>query len=249
MISRQLFEPLSGTYTYLIGCEETRHAVLFDPVLPAWERDLEVLRALGFKLAYTLETHIHADHVTSALRLKSEVGSAIALPACDGLACADVAIEDGKPFKVGSLRFSPLHTPGHTDGHFSYLLGDRVFTGDALLIDGCGRADFQNGDAATLYRSIHEKLFTLPDDTLVYPAHDYQGRHVSSIGQEKSRNPRLGKERSLADFVQLMAELKLPYPKFIDHAVPGNRQCGVCPETLPEELQRYCQQMTESPQG
>ena len=249
MISRQLVEPLSSTLTYLIGCEETRRAVLIDPVLPAWERDLAVIHALGLKLAYTLETHIHADHITSALRLKREAGSEIALPAIEGLACADVEIEEGKPFEVGSLRFYPLHTPGHTSGHFSYLLGDRVFTGDALLIDGCGRTDFQNGDAATLYRSVHEKLFTLSDGTLVYPAHDYQGRHVSSIGQEKSRNPRLGKERCLADFVQLMAELKLPYPKFIDHAVPGNRRCGVCPEYLPEELQQYCEQMTESPQG
>ncbi|MBA2547771.1 MAG: MBL fold metallo-hydrolase [Burkholderiaceae bacterium] len=249
MIIRQLFEPLSSTYSYLIACEETRLAVLIDPVLPSWERDLSVARSLDVKLAYTLETHIHADHVTSALRLKGEVGSKIAAPAIDRLPCADVGIEEGKPFAVGSLTFTPLHTPGHTDGHFSYALGDRVFTGDALLIDGCGRTDFQNGDAATLYRSVREKLFTLPADTLVFPAHDYQGRHVSTVAQEKQRNPRLGHERSLADFVQLMTELKLPYPKFIDYAVPANRQCGHCPQHLPGELKEYCEQMTSSPQG
>lgn len=249
MITRQLFEPLSSTYTYLIGCEHTRLAVLIDPVLPSWERDLSAIHSLGLKLAYTLETHLHADHITAALRLKREVGSKIAVPAMDGLVCADMGIEEGQPLEVGSLRFSPLHTPGHTDGHFAYVLGERVFTGDALLIDGCGRTDFQNGDAVTLYRSVHEKLFTLPEDTLVFPAHDYKGRRVSSIAQEKKRNPRLGEERGLEEFVQIMAELRLPYPKFIDYAVPGNRQCGVCPEHLPEELKEYCEQMTLSPQG
>ncbi len=249
MINRQLFEPLSSTYTYLVACEETRLAVLIDPVLPTWERDLSILNSLGLKLAYTLETHIHADHITSALRLKKEVGSKIALPAIDRLPCADVDIEEGKPFGVGSVTFTPLHTPGHTDGHFAYVLGDRVFTGDALLIDGCGRTDFQNGDAAVLYQSVREKLFTLPEDTFVFPAHDYHGRHVSTVAQERQRNPRLGQERSLADFVKIMAALELPYPKFIDHAVPGNRQCGVCPENLLAELQVYCKQMTDSPQG
>ncbi len=249
VICRQLFEPLSSTYTYLVGCEDTRLAVLIDPVLPTWERDLAAVHALGLNLAYTVETHIHADHITSALRLIREVGSQIALPAMDRLACTDVGIEEGTPFAVGNLTFSPLHTPGHTDGHFSYLLGDRVFTGDALLIDGCGRTDFQNGDASTLYRSVREKLFALADDTLVFPAHDYTGRRVSSIGQERERNPRLGKARSLEEFIQIMADLKLPYPKFIDYAIPGNRKCGVCPEHLLEDLQMYCEQMTDSPQG
>jgi glyoxylase-like metal-dependent hydrolase (beta-lactamase superfamily II) len=127
-------------------------------------------------------------------------------------------------------------------------MADRVFTGDALLIDGCGRTDFQNGDAASLYRSVHERLFPLPDETLVYPAHDYLGRRVSSIGQEKTRNPRLS-GRSLAEFVALMAALGLPYPGFIDYAVPGNRQCGMCPADLPEHLQEYCAQMSKSLQG
>lgn len=249
MIFRQLFEPLSSTYTYLLGCEHTRQAVLVDPVILTVERDLAEIERLGLRLAYTLDTHIHADHVTAARELKKRIGSRIAAPAYDRLDCSDVGIEEGRPFVVGSIHLRPLHTPGHTDGHHAYAAADRVFTGDALLIDGCGRTDFQNGDAAALYQSVHDKLFTLPEDCLVYPAHDYQGRRVSSIAQEKARNPRLGQGRSLDDFVRIMAELDLPYPKFIDYAVPGNRQCGVCPRDMPEALERYCGQMSESPQG
>lgn len=249
MIFKQLFEPLSSTYTYLIGCELTRLAVLIDSAISTWDRDLDVIRSLELTLAYTLDTHIHADHITSALTLKRETGSRIAHPALDRLPCADIGIEEGTPFEVGHLRIMPLHTPGHTDGHFAYLLDDRVFTGDALLIDGCGRTDFQNGDSRSLYRSIHDKLFALPDEYLVYPGHDYQGRSVSSIAQEKRRNPRLGGGRSLEEFVELMRSLALPHPKFIDYAVPGNRQCGVCPQTLPEELMQYCRRMGESLQG
>jgi len=249
VIFRQLFEPLSSTYTYLLGCEETAQAVLIDPVMPAWERDLAAVNALGLRLAYTLDTHIHADHITAALRLKRETGSKIANAAMDRLPCTDLGIEEGRPFEVGSLALTPLHTPGHTDSHFTFLCGGRAFTGDALLIDGCGRTDFQNGDAALLYRSVHDKLFALPDDTLVYPAHDYKERRVSTIAQERQRNPRLGGGRSLAEFVAIMQALKLPYPKFIDHAVPGNKQCGVCPEDLPEKLKEYCELMQFTPQG
>jgi len=249
MIFRQLFEPLSSTYTYLIGCEETGQALLIDPVVNSIERDLGVVREHGLTLAWTLDTHIHADHITAALHLKQQVGSRIAMPAMEQLGCADAGIVEEAPFRLGSVALQPLHTPGHTDSHFAYLLGDRVFTGDALLIDGCGRTDFQNGDARTLYESVHTKLFALADECLVYPAHDYQNRRVSSIGQEKRRNPRLGGERSLEEFERIMAELKLAYPKFIDYAVPGNRRCGVCPEGLPDELQAYCVSMTHSPQG
>ena len=249
MIFRQLFEPLSSTYTYLLGCEDTKQAVLVDPVVNSIDRDLQEIDRLGLRLACSLDTHIHADHITAALHLKQRVGSKIAAPAVDRLPCVDIGIVEGTPFQVGSLVFQPLHTPGHTDGHFAYVLGDRVFSGDALLIDGCGRTDFQNGDARTLYESVTHKLFTLPDEHLIYPAHDYQGRRVSSIAQEKQRNPRLGAGRSVDAFVQLMADLKLPYPKFIDHAVPGNRQCGVCPTELPDEMKAYCDRMTESRQG
>ncbi|MEO5572889.1 MAG: MBL fold metallo-hydrolase [Gammaproteobacteria bacterium] len=249
MIFRQLFEPISCTYTYLLGCEESGQAILIDPVMPSYERDLAVINSLGLTLAYTLDTHIHADHITAALHLKQRVGSKIANAALDKLPCTDVGIEDGKPFIVGSINITPLHTPGHTDGHFAYRLGERVFTGDALLIDACGRMDFQNGDAATLYKSIHERLFTLPEEQLVYPAHDYNERRVSTIAQERQRNPRLGNGRSLEEFIAIMDELKLPYPKFIDFAVPGNRQCGMCPQDLPDKLKEYCEKMAFSPQG
>lgn len=212
MIFRQLFEPLSSTYTYLLGCEETGQAVLIDPVIAAMDRDLEQVHSLGLTLAFSLDTHIHADHITAALELKHKVGSQIAAPAFDRLGCADVGIEEGVPFKVGNLILEPLHTPGHTDGHFSYLLGDRLFTGDALLIEGCGRTDFQNGDADALFKSVREKLFALADDTLVYPAHDYKERRVSTIAQEKKRNPRLGEGKSLEEFKAIIASLNLPYP-------------------------------------
>lgn len=249
MIFRQLFEPLSSTYTYLLGCGETGLAVLIDPVIVAVERDLAEITRLGLTLAYTVETHIHADHITGALELKKQAGSKIAAPACERLPCADLGIEEGKSFVVGGIALHPLHTPGHTDGHFSYLFADRVFTGDALLIDGCGRTDFQNGDADALYMGVREKLFTLADDVLVYPAHDYKGRHVSSIAQEKKRNPRLGEERTLEQFKKIMSNLNLPYPTFIDYAVPGNQRCGVCPRELPANLEKYCRHMTESLQG
>jgi sulfur dioxygenase len=249
MIFRQLFEPLSSTYSYLLGCEDTGLAVLIDPVIVSMDRDLAEISRLGLTLAYSLDTHIHADHITAALELKNKVGSQIAAPAFDRLPCADVGIEEGIPFKLGSIELQPLHTPGHTAGHFAYLLGDRLLSGDALLIEGCGRTDFQNGDADALYASVTEKLFSLPDDTLVYPAHDYEGRRVSSIAQEKKRNPRLDQQRTLEQFRHIMANLDLPYPKFIDYAVPGNLQCGVCPDHLPENLEKYCGHMTESPQG
>jgi sulfur dioxygenase len=249
MIFRQLYEPLSNTYTYLLGCEDTGQALLIDPVISSMERDLAELQNLGLKLAFTVDTHIHADHITAALELKNKVGSKIAAPAFDRLPCTDAGIEEGKRFQLGSITLQPLHTPGHTDGHFAYVFGDRVFTGDALLIEGCGRTDFQNGDADALYKSVREKLFSLPDDYLVYPAHDYKDRRVSSIAQEKKRNPRLGEDKTLEQFREIMANLNLPYPKFIDHAVPGNRQCGVCPSHLPEKLAQYCAQMTDSLQG
>ena len=207
MIFRQLFEPVSSNYTYLLGCEDSGLAVLIDPVLPAWQRDLEELQRLGLKLAFTLDTHIHADHITAARKLREETGSKVAHPAIDALACADLGVEEGVPLQVGGLRIEPIFTPGHTDGHHAYRVGERVFTGDALLIEGCGRTDFQNGDARALYHSVRGKLFALPDDTLVYPGHDYKARRVSSISQEKARNPRLGGEQSLEAFEKLMADV------------------------------------------
>lgn len=249
MIFRQLLEPVSSTYTYLLGCEETGQAILVDPVVNSMDRDLQLIQSLGLRLAYTLDTHIHADHITAARELKQRVGSRIAAPAFDRLPCVDFGVEEGRPLRAGSIEFAGLHTPGHTDGHFAYRVGERVLTGDALLIDGCGRTDFQNGDAQALYRSVTGKLFTLPDETLVYPGHDYNGRHVSSIAQERARNPRLGAGKTLDEFREIMANLNLPYPKFIDYAVPGNRECGLCPKDLPQALEHYCRTMAQSPQG
>jgi glyoxylase-like metal-dependent hydrolase (beta-lactamase superfamily II) len=162
--------------------------------------------------------------------LRDDTGSKAAVPEKSHADHADLAVREGDAIAIGGLRLEPLYTPGHTDDHHAYLLESedcaRVFTGDALMIDGCGRTDFQNGDAASLYRSVHQKIFTLPDDTLVYPGHDYQQRRVSSVGQEKARNPRLGGGRSMEEFVAIMHGLNLPRPKNMDVAVPANRECG-----------------------
>lgn len=230
MIFRQLVESESSTYTYLIACEESGEALLIDPVVETVDRDLALIEALGLSLRYTLETHIHADHVTGAALLRQRTGCRTAVPERSGASNADLAVHEGKPIEVGTLTIQPLYTPGHTDDHHAYLMrsGDvgRVFTGDALLIDGCGRTDFQNGDPATLYCSVHEKIFTLPEDTLVYPAHDYQQRRVSNVAQEKDRNPRLGAGKTVDEFVAIMNGLNLPRPKKMDIAVPANRACG-----------------------
>jgi glyoxylase-like metal-dependent hydrolase (beta-lactamase superfamily II) len=230
MLFRQMFEPQSCAYTYLLGCGQTGEAALIDPVSEMVERDFAVLRELGLTLRYTIETHIHADHVTGAARLRALTGCQCALPAKSGAERADLPIEEGTAIQIGTLRLDPFATPGHTDDHHSYWLdfpgAARVFTGDALLIDGCGRTDFQGGDAATLYRSVHDKLFVLGDETIVHPGHDYQQRWVSSIGQEKARNPRLGGGKTLDEFVAIMAALDLPRPKKMDIAVPANRACG-----------------------
>jgi len=249
MIFRQLFEPLSSTYTYLIGCEETGKAILIDPVVATLERDLSELKKYGLTLEYAIDTHIHADHITSALELKKHLGSKIANPITDHLPCADIYLEEDKPLTIGSIQLNSLHTPGHTLGHFSYVVNNRVFTGDSLLIDGCGRTDFQHGSSEQLFHSVHKKLFNLPDDYLVYPGHDYQSRFVSTISQEKIRNPRLGFGKTLEEFIEIMDKLNLPYPKFIDYAVPGNKLCGVCPTDLPDILKGYCGQASESIQG
>jgi glyoxylase-like metal-dependent hydrolase (beta-lactamase superfamily II) len=244
MIFRQLFENISCTYSYLLACPDTGVCAIIDPVIDTVERDLRVLQSLGLTLTYTIDTHIHADHLTGALKLKRLTGSRICGPAMDQLPCTDIGLREGEPLLIGSIELWPLFTPGHTATHHGYRVDDGtltlLFSGDALLIDACGRTDFQGGDAATLYRSIQDKLFTLPDETLVYPGHDYEGRFVSSIAQEKARNPRLKDHQSLEAFVAIMNGLNLPYPRKMDFAVPGNQRCGQCPPNVPEEFRAPC---------
>ena len=226
MIFRQFEEPQSNTYTYLVGCETTRECALIDPVASEVSTYLEAIADLGLILMYSMDTHVHADHVTAASRLRDATGCSSVLHESAGVECADIPVTDGDRILVGQYEVEVLHTPGHTDACISLRVGDRIFTGDALLIDGCGRTDFQAGDPARLYDSIHSKIFSLPEETLVYPGHDYHGRRVSSVGEQKVRNQRLGGNRSKAEFVALMNNLDLPYPKQIDAALPANLACG-----------------------
>jgi sulfur dioxygenase len=229
MIFRQLFDAASSTYTYLIGDPATRQAALIDPVMEQLERDLAFIQELGLTLTYAMETHVHADHVTASGKLREGTGCQLVV-GTGGASCANLHVRHGDVVRVGNLGVQALATPGHTDDSMSFRVGDRVFTGDALLVRGTGRTDFQNGDAGQLYDAITQVLFTLPDETLVYPGHDYKGCTVTTIGEEKRFNPRLaGKDR--ATFIQIMAELNLPPPKKIDIAVPANRACGATPLT------------------
>lgn len=245
MIFKQLFESNSCTYTYLLACPDTGQSVLIDPVLETVGRDQQVLQDLGLKLTYTLETHVHADHLTSAAKLKQLTGSKIVYPQMQDLPCADVMVREGEVFRVGNIQLHPLFTPGHTDHHHAYLFDNgtqkMLFSGDALLIDGCGRTDFQSGNPEQLYHSIHNKFFSLPDETLVYPAHDYDGCFVSSVGQEKQRNPRLGGNRPKEEFVDIMNNLNIAKPKNMHFAVPGNMLCGVCTDETPDDVKPYCE--------
>lgn len=227
---RQLFDPVSCTYTYIIGCHATGQAALIDPVLEMKDRDLQVLNEMGFELAYVLNTHCHADHITSGGAIRKERPHVHTVISEASGARADIKVKDGDAINVGEVKMQVIATPGHTDGCVTFLLQPSVgpamvFTGDALLIQGCGRTDFQQGNSSTLYHSVHSRIFTLPEDTLVYPGHDYKGRLVSTVREEKLHNPRL--TRPLEEFVQIMADLNLPYPKQIDVAVPANMLCGV----------------------
>ncbi|MHB9017239.1 MAG: MBL fold metallo-hydrolase [Burkholderiales bacterium] len=222
---RQLFDTASSTYTYLLAERETNTAVLIDPVRGHDGLYLQLLADEHLSLRYLLETHVHADHITGASALREATGAKTAVSKFCGAACADIQLQGDEELSFGNERIRVIATPGHTPGSVSYLWRDRVFTGDALLIGGCGRTDFQGGDAGKLYDSITQKLWLLPDETLVYPAHDYNHRHVSSVVQERETNPRLlGKSRE--EFIDLMNGLDLPRPRLIDQAVPANRHCG-----------------------
>jgi sulfur dioxygenase len=223
----QLFDTESSTFTYILAAPGSADAVIVDPVDRHWERDLKHLERLGLTLAYVLETHAHADHVTSAGRLRAITGAVAAVPSGCGIAPAEKQLRHGDVLDFGAgERIEVLHTPGHTAGSMCYVWRGNVFTGDTLLIDGCGRTDFQGGSAADLYDSVTRTLFALPDDTRVWPGHDYKGQSVSTIGWEKRHNSRLA-NRSSDDFVRLMGELNLPRPKLMDVAVPANRNLGL----------------------
>lgn len=238
MIFRQLFDSTSSTYTYLLADEQQGKAMLIDPVFSQARRDLALIHELGLTLDLVVDTHAHADHITAAWLLKQKTGSRIASAKAIKAEGVDVPLEDNSRFGVEGISLTTMATPGHTDGCMSFVTQDQsmVFTGDALLIRGCGRSDFQQGSAHRLYKSITQRLFTLPDACLVYPAHDYQGRTVSSIGEEKAFNARVGAGASEIDFVEYMKAMKLPHPKLIDEAVPANLRSGR-PENgqLPEQ--------------
>ena len=228
MIFRQLMDLQSSTYTYLLGDKHTRQAVLVDTVFEQAGRDAALLAEFGLTLKYTVDTHVHADHVTGAWLHRARSGSQIVVAKASGASGADVYVQQGDLIPFGGRHLSVRATPGHTNGCVTYVLDDQsqAFTGDALLIRGAGRTDFQEGDAATLYRSVHGQLFTLPDDCELYPAHDYRGLTATSVAEEKRFNTRLGGELSESDFVGYMNNLNLPHPKQIDAAVPANLRCG-----------------------
>ena len=223
-IFKQLFDEATSTFTYLIADEHTRSALLIDPVHEQYERDRALLDELGLNLKYVLETHVHADHITGGGRLRHETDAQFIVGKGTGLDCADRLVADGETIEMDSIIIQVIATPGHTDGCTSYRWEDRLFTGDTILIDACGRTDFQQGSPERLYQSI-QKLLAFADETLIYPAHDYNGKRVSSVGQEKTINPYIAGLDEAA-FVAKMRALNLPKPKRIDVAVPANSLCG-----------------------
>jgi len=236
-IFRQWFDRESCTYTYLLADPSTRDALIIDPVIQLSERDAQQIQDLGLSLKYAVNTHVHADHITGTGLLKNLLASSSfpksIISKASG-ADADVQVENGDDIHFGGLTLEVRSTPGHTNGCVSYVFhpGKMVFTGDAVLIRGCGRTDFQEGSSETLYNSVMTQIFSLPDEYLIYPAHDYKGLTVSSVGEEKKHNPRLTK--SLDEFKTIMSNLNLSYPKQIDVALPANKVCGLY--NLPEEL-------------
>lgn len=226
MIFRQLFDSTSCTYTYLIASRSGAEALLIDPVIEKTDDYVALVRELGLKLVLSMDTHVHADHVTATGKLAMETGCRTGIGDMAKVECIDVRFKDNELIDVDGLTLKTLYTPGHTDDSYSYLLDDKVFTGDTLLIRGTGRTDFQSGDSHTQYDSLFNRLLKLPESTAVYPAHDYKGWTSSSIGEEKAFNPRL-QVNSPAEYAEIMDNLNLPRPQLIDIAVPANLKCGL----------------------
>ncbi|MDZ4741365.1 MAG: MBL fold metallo-hydrolase [Alphaproteobacteria bacterium] len=228
MIFRQLFDSQSSTYTYLLGDEASGEAIIIDPVFEQVRREVALIEELGLRLVASLETHVHADHVTGAWLLKEKLGSRIALSDRSGAQGADLYLTHGARVTFGQKYVEARATPGHTNGCMTFVLDDQsaAFTGDALLIRGCGRTDFQQGSAVSLFHSVREQIFSLPPSCMIYPAHDYGGSTASSVAEEVAHNPRLGAQIREEDFRGYMENLGLPYPKLMDIAVPANLKCG-----------------------
>jgi glyoxylase-like metal-dependent hydrolase (beta-lactamase superfamily II)/rhodanese-related sulfurtransferase len=239
MLFRQLFDSVSSTYTYLLGCDESRDAVVIDPVFEQHARDTALIRELGLKVCYVLDTHVHADHVTGAWLLRDSLNAQIVLSKRYGIDEVDEPVDHGDVLGFGNCSLTVLATPGHTSGCLTYVTSSRdmAFTGDCLMIRGAGRTDFQAGDVHEMWRSIRDTIFELPDTCLVYPGHDYAGRTVSTVGEEKRFNPRIGGDAHEEDFVGYMENLGLAHPKLIDIAVPANLRSGRPDiDSMPKEI-------------
>src|SRR5579872_7515383 len=231
MIFRQLFDATSGTYTYLLASRHGGEALIIDPVLERVDRYLQLVRELDLKLVKAVDTHLHADHVTGLGALRDRTHCVTVMGEHSKADVVSMRVSEGERIRIEGVSLDVVYTPGHTDDSYSFMLDDRVFTGDTLLIRGTGRTDFQNGDPRAQYDSIFNKLLKLPDETLIYPAHDYKGETVSSIGEEKRFNPRL-RVASLDEYVALMNSLNLPNPKMMDVAVPANMRVGLRQEEI-----------------
>ena len=233
---QQLFDPASSTYSYLLWDPESRDAALIDPVVDQTGRDIAVVERLRLRLRYTLETHMHTDHITGSGALRNALNSIVIVHEDSRAKCADVLVRDGDFIPLGRQRIHILATPGHTGCDISFLVPGAVFTGDTLLIGSCGRTDYQSGDSGRLYASITQRLFTLPDDTLVFPGHDYQGRQRSTIGEQKRHNPRLRTGITREQFIHIMGTQRLGMPERMRESLPSNLRCGTASSWSGREL-------------
>ena len=231
MIFRQLFDNVSSTYSYLLASRRGGEALIIDPVLERVDRYLQLVGELDLKLVKAVDTHLHADHITGLGALRDRTHCITVMGEQSGVDVVSMRVAEGDTIKVEGLSLDVLYTPGHTDDSYSFRMGDRVFTGDTLLIRGTGRTDFQNGDPRAQYDSLFNKLLKLPDETMIFPAHDYKGETVSTIGEEKAFNPRL-QVKSVDDYVALMNSLNLPNPKMMDVAIPANMKVGYLQEEI-----------------